>query len=181
MNGLIKRLQKPAALFDKVIRFLVIFSFGLLLFAVLIVCVAVVSRYVLNRPLTWVEQISGYILVYMVFLNAAWVLKKERHVKLDLLLLHLNHKTQTWFNMVTSFLGALICVIITWFGAELTWDYFRRGVVSVEMLQFPMYIIWGVIPLGGFLLVIQFLRRGYGFLTALRTGADDDPGQRHDE
>ena len=181
MNCLMKRLKKPAALFDKVMRFLVIFSFGLLILAVLIVCAEVVSRYIINRPLTWVEQISGYILVYIVFLNAAWVLKKDRHVKLDILLLQLNHKTQTWFNMVTSFLAAMVCVIITWFGVELTWDYFRRGVPSVEMLRFPMYVIWGVIPAGGFFLVIQFLRRGYGFLTLLRTMADDELGQKHNK
>jgi len=162
-------------------RILVVFSFGLLLFAVLIVCAEVVSRYIINKPLTWVEQISGYVLVYIVFLNAAWVLKKERHVRLDILLFHLSFRTQTWFNMITSFLAAIVCFVIVWFGAELTLDYFRRGVPSVEMLRFPMYVIWGIIPVGAFFLFLQFIRRGLGFLTSLKAAHCDDPGQMEEE
>ena len=175
-----KRLNRILALFDSVMYTLVFISFGLLMCAVLIVCAEVVSRYIINKPLTWVEQISGYILVYIVFLNAAWVLKKERHVKLDLLLNWLRPKTQTWFNIVTSFIAAVVCLIITWYGAEVTWDHFRRGIPSVEMLRFPMYIIWGVIPISGFLLFIQFLRRTYGFLLSLKTTANETAVSKHE-
>lgn len=175
-----KRLKKIAAILDGAIYILVFFSFGLVMCAVLIVCAEVVSRYVLNRPFVWVEQISGYILVYIVFLNAAWVLKKERHVKLDILLNRLNPKTQTLFNVVTSFVAAIVCLIITWYGVDVTWDYFQRDVPSIEMLRIPMFIIWGVIPVGGFLLFIQFLRRAYGFLMSLRTTTDERQSPKHE-
>ena len=167
-----KRLTKLADLLDRAMYILVFFSFGLLLCAVLIICIAVFSRYVINKPFVWVEQISGYILVYIVFLNAAWVLKKNRHIKLDILLNSLNPKTQTLFNIVTSFLGAIVCLVITWYGVDVTWDYFQRGVPSVEVLRVPLFTIWWVIPVGGFLLFIQFLRRAYSLLASLRTTAD---------
>lgn len=167
-----KRLKKVTSLFDNVMAFLVIFSFGLLICAVLIVCVEVVLRYVMNKPLTWVEQISGYILVYIVFLNAAWVLKKDRHVKLDILHERLSPKSQDRFYVVTSFLGAVICLIVTCFGVVVTWDYFQRGTPSVEILRIPLFTIWWVIPLGAFFLSMQFLRRAFGYLATLRTTTD---------
>jgi C4-dicarboxylate transporter DctQ subunit len=180
MESIMKGLKKIAALFDSAMYVLVFASFGLLMGAVFIVCAEVVSRYVVNKPLTWVEQISGYILVYMVFLNAAWVLKKDRHVKLELLLMRLHPKTQTLFNLVTSCVAAVVCLIIAWFGADVTWDHFRRNVPSVEMLRFPMFIIWGIIPLGSFLLFVQFMRRTYGFLMTLRTLTEEIHSPKHE-
>ena len=167
-----KTLKKIAAVLDRAMYILVFVSFGLVLCAVLIVCAEVVSRYIVNRPLVWVEQISSYILVYIVFLNAAWVLKKERHVKLDILTERLNPRIQNWLNLFTSLAAAIVCFVMTWFGVDVTWDFFQRGVPSVEMLRIPMFLIWGVIPIGCFLLFIQFLRRAHSFLTGFRTKTD---------
>lgn len=175
-----KRLKKITSLLDSVMVFLVFFSFGLLICAVLIVCAEVVLRYVVNKPLTWVEQISGYILVYIVFLNAAWVLKKEKHIKLDILHERLSLKSQTWFNVITSFLGAVICLVITWFGVAVTWDYFQRGTPSVEMLRIPLFFIWWVIPVGGFFLFIQFLRRAFGYLATERSMTDERQNSKNE-
>jgi C4-dicarboxylate transporter DctQ subunit len=175
-----RRLKKITSLLDSAMAVMVFISFGLLMCAVLIVCAEVVLRYIMNRPLTWVEQVSGYILVYIVFLNAAWVLKKERHVRLDILHERLSPKSQNWLLVVTSFLGAIICLIVTWFGAVVTWDYFQTGTPSVEILPIPLFFIWWVIPVGGFLLFIQFLRRAFGFLATMRTTTDERQSSKNE-
>ena len=61
-------------------------------------------------------------------------------------------------DAITSTVGAMICLIVAWYGAEVVWDHFERCVPSIEMLGIPRYLILGIIPVGSFLLLLQFLR-----------------------
>ena len=53
-----------------------------------------------------------------------------------------------------------------------TWDQFQRGVTDVQAIDFPKYLVLSVIPLGFFLLTVQFLRRFISNLVKCRKGND---------
>jgi len=55
------------------------------------------------------------------------VLREEGHVKMDLLLTRLNPRAEAILNIVTSGVGAIICLALTWFGIKVTWDNFQTG------------------------------------------------------
>ena len=86
----------------------------LLVFMMFSICYEVVLRYFLFSPLTWVTEISEYILLYATFLGAPWVLKKDAHVKVDIVLARLGIKTQRIVNMVTSLIGIGVCLVLVW-------------------------------------------------------------------
>jgi TRAP-type C4-dicarboxylate transport system permease small subunit len=71
-------------------------------------------------------------------------------------------------NTITSLLGAIVCLIITAYGVKVTWDYMQMGYLYYGSLVIPAYLFAAVIPLGGFLLFIQFLKRTYSYLGKLR-------------
>jgi TRAP-type C4-dicarboxylate transport system permease small subunit len=95
----------------------------------------------------------------MTFLCTAWVLKNEAHVTSDLLLIGLSPKNQSFVNTITSILGAVICLVLAWFGAEVSWDKLQSGAYQPTAIQPPDFPIFVIIPIGSFLLFIQFLRR----------------------
>ena len=159
-----KLLAKASAIFDRVIDFLVFLACLLLMFAVVMVGLDVALRYFFGRPIIWAVEITEYSLLYIAFLGAAWLLKKEGHVRVDVVLNLLNPRNQTLVNIITSILGAMVCLVIAWYGAEITWDHFVRGVPSIQLLHTPRFLILMIIPIGSFLLFIQFLRRTYGYL-----------------
>ena len=132
------------------------------------ICAEIVMRYFLNRPLTWVVGASEFSLLFIVFLAAAWVLKGEGHVTIDIIVSHLRPRTQAIIGAIGSILGAVICLLIMWYGAEQTWDQYVRGLWRQEPPHFPYAPISAVIPIGSFLLVIQFLRRTYKYFNRLR-------------
>lgn len=43
----------------------------------------VFSRYFLGNPLTWPEELSTFLLVWVTFLGASWVIKQSRHAAVE--------------------------------------------------------------------------------------------------
>ncbi len=163
------KLQKvPAAIFDSIIGMLAFLAGILLSFMMLGVSADVSMRYLLNRPIPWMLEVTEYCLLFITFLGAAWVLKRERHVTIDLVLNRLNPRTQATFNIITSVIGAIVCLVVAWYGAQATWDYFLTGLYRLTFLRPPSALIMAIVPIGSFLLFIQFLRRTHGYLGSWR-------------
>jgi len=80
----------------------------------------------------------------------------------------LSERSRGWLNVVTSFVGGVVMLTYTWFGAQVTLDYFRRGVPSLESLKTPMFLILMIIPIGGLLFSIQFFRQTKGYYQKLK-------------
>jgi len=169
----VKIIAKAGSIFDRVIYGMACLSGGLIIFAMFIVCADVVFRYLLNRPIVWATEITEYTLLYIVFLGTAWVLKREAHVKMDLIVKYLPPGIQNRVDIATSILGAMVCFVITWVGADVTWSYFQRSIPSVQILRTPLFIIFAIIPIGSFFLFVQFLRKTCAhFQTRNRTSRD---------
>lgn len=159
-----KLLTKFTAIFDRTINLLALLAAILLTFLMLLICVHVVMRYFLMRPVLGAIEISELLMVYITFLGAAWLLRKEGHVKMDMVITRLNPKTQAWVNTVTSIVGAVTCIVITWYGVRATWSHAQMGYYLASTIDIPTAPILAVIPVCCFLLFIQFLRRAYGYL-----------------
>lgn len=162
-----KLLRKFAGIFDGTVDAFSILACVLLIFVMLAVCAEIVFRYFLHSPIIWVVEISEVILLYITFLGTAWLLRREGHVKIDLLLSRLKPKTQAWFNIIISVIGAIMCLLLVWYSAQETWVLFQRGVLTPTVLALPKAPIILIIPIGSFLLFIQFLRRAQGYWRGL--------------
>ena len=139
-----------------------------ILFTMAAVIYEVAMRYFLKRPTTWVLEVVEWCQVWMTFLSAAWILKEERHVTIDIVSSGLKPRAQVSLAIVTSSLGALICLTMVWFGGQVVWDHFARGVVEASVLKAPKAPLLVVIPAGFLLMFIQFLRKIRTLLRARR-------------
>ncbi len=164
-----KLLPKLTAIFDRTIDLLAWLASGLLLFATFSIFFDVIFRYFLNRPIIWVLEISEYILLWITFLGAAWLLKIEGHVRVDIAISQLKARGQALLNTVTSVIGAMMCLALAWYGALACWDFYQRGHYDPTQLDLPTFILISVIPAGSFLLFIQFLRRANGNLRSWKS------------
>ena len=158
-------------IFDHILTVLFAFSGVLLAFATCSVALGILSRYFFARPIAWVTEISEYILLFITFLVAAWVLKHDEHVKMDIILNLFPPSTQSVINFITSIISAFICLVITLFGARVTWILYKSKAFTYTILELPKFIFTSVILIGGFLLFIQFLRRACGYL-AISNGSE---------
>ena len=152
-------------------------SGALLVAVMLLTSVKVFFRYGLREGLLGVDQISGTLLVYIAFLGAAWVLRREEHVTIDLLVTRLGTATRRRLTCVNSVIGALICLVIAYYGTVEAVTSWQRGILIPAEIEIPRVINLGVIPLGCFLLSFQFMRRARRALDGGAPPATADPGQ----
>ena len=149
-------LRKMINRFDHVLfQIEVVFmGFGsvLLLVMVFIVSFSVLARYYLKVPSAWTVEVSEYIVVFLTFLSASWVLRKDGHVRLDILLNAVNPKIQLLFNRSTAIIATIACGLLFWFSLQTTIDHFQRNIVSYNILYVPKYLVLLPIPLGSLLL-----------------------------
>jgi TRAP-type C4-dicarboxylate transport system permease small subunit len=130
-----------------------------MLFSLVSVCIDVMMRYFFNNPSGWILQISEYILLYIPFLSAAYVLKEDGHIKVDLLVGFLNQRMRDLFETVTSIVGAGFLLILTYYGFAVTQDFYFRKVLTLKYLKIPEFLVIMVIPVGCLLFALQFIRR----------------------
>jgi TRAP-type C4-dicarboxylate transport system permease small subunit len=144
---------------------------AMMIFMMLAISCSVIMRYLFNRPVAWIVEISSYLMLYITFLGTAWLLRREGHVEIDLFTSHLSQKQRAVLRSVTSVGGAIVGLILAWKGALITIDYFRRGVIAMDILNTPQYLLMAIIPVGGFLLMIEFILRIFHFG---QTGSQED-------
>lgn len=146
-------------LFDLVVNAGAVIAAGLLLAVMVATTVKVVFRYGLHEGLLGVDQISGTMLLYISFLGAAWVLRREEHVTIDVLVGNLSPSLRRRLHILSSILGALICLCLAIFGTLEVITSLEKQIRIPAEIEIPRAINLVVIPLGSFLLCLQFLRR----------------------
>lgn len=144
-------------LFDLIAALGAIFAAAILIFMTLMICYSVIMRYFFRMPLGWSNEIAEYALLYITFLGATWLLKKDGHVRVDLLLNSVGEVWRALLNAWTSLLAIAICLLITYHGTLSTIEHYQRGIPVIQSLVIAKYLLLLIIPVGTFMLLLQFI------------------------
>lgn len=166
--------RKANTIFDRTIGVLALFAGILIILIMIVISTEVITRFTLGSSIVWIIEITEYSLLWITFLGTTWVLKGEGHVKMDMVLNRLNIRNKALLNIITSVVGAIACLVVTWFAVKITWYHFLIGYKFTRVLEPPSYPILAIIPVGSFLLFIQFLRRVYGYLGSRRASKNKE-------
>lgn len=156
-------LKTISAIIDRISDIFAYIAGLMLVYIVVSVTIDVVFRYLFNNPLPYTLDISEILLHFITFLTAAWVMKRDGHVKMDLVLAALKREHQLLINGLTSILSAIICFVICWCGSVVTFDFFQRNVHQGMMLELPRAPILSVIPLSFLFLFFQCIKKGLDY------------------
>lgn len=119
----------------------------------------VVVRYIFDSPTQFSVEISEYLLVFVSFMCAGWVLHEDRHVRMLALLTILPEKAQLFLDMFTFMLVTTFCVILTWKGGQTVIMAYFGNYHSSSLLNVPLWIPYSFIPLGALVLGLQSIIR----------------------
>jgi len=153
------QVSKSTSFWDRVISIPFAISAMLVLFTMAVTAFEVAVRYFFKIPMAESFEIVEYSLAWMGFLGAAWVLRNEGHTRMDLVLMRLSPRVQAGLNAVTSIVCAALWLLLVCYGLKVTRDYYQSHYSPPTLLAPPMWPIIFIIPLGGFLLFVQFVRR----------------------
>jgi TRAP-type transport system small permease protein len=132
---------------------------GILLAAMLgvmsiLIILQVISRFVINFPLTWSEELSRYLMIYIVFLGAGLAMRHNNLISIELLPELLSGNKRKVVIILVMIISIIFFAIL-----------FKQGIDMLAMvkmqsspgLQLSMAIPYASIPIGSFVLAINSL------------------------
>ena len=122
-------------------------------------------RYGFNDPTKWSNEICGYMVVAVIFLGLSYTLLVDGHVRVDIFLLRLSQRGQTVLTIIVYMLSLVYAVVITWQGWIYAWD--SRDALSMTYMRLPLFPPMVLIPIGAFLLSLQFVSKIYRHFESL--------------
>jgi C4-dicarboxylate transporter, DctQ subunit len=123
-------------------------------FSALLLFINVVLRYWFLAPLSWAEELSLYLVVWMVFVGASIATRTRGHIAIELLALALSpvHRRRLALGVglaVLVFLGFFI-----YYGSGHTLRIRDSGQLTPVMLA-PMWLAYLAMPAGGALMFVR--------------------------
>lgn len=131
--------------------------FGMLL----IICYDVMMRYVFNEPTIWVTDLSTYALIAISFMGLAYVLDKNGHIRVELLIANVSGPLRARLELVTGWIGVLFVFVATWQVVIMAYDSYASKIRSNSLLTTPIYLPQIPIVIGLFIFGAALLAEIY--------------------
>lgn len=125
--------------------------------AALIVTEAVVVRKLLGISTIWQIEASVFLLIFSVFVGAAFVQKNDQHLNVDLLIIHPPPRVREITLIGASVLTCILAAVLAWYAWPMWWDALIHHDHSESLWGPPLWIPYLFLPLGMTLLVMQYL------------------------
>jgi TRAP-type C4-dicarboxylate transport system permease small subunit len=123
----------------------------------LIVTAGVAARRVFNAPFLFVEELSGYIVLGIVFLGLAATLKAGGHIRVDIVLGRTAGAVRSALQVACLLAAAVWAGFVVAGSVRLLDEYWTQGVRSFAYLETPLWIPATVMLAGAVLLLLQIL------------------------
>ena len=144
----------------------------LLLISVLLNVTQVFTRYALNDPLFWTEEMIRYTTVWLTFVGAAAASLYGEHMDMNLFLGVQSRRFQAWHQAFLHLLVLGFSLLITWEGGRFC---LLNGMQTAPATGIPMLAVYGAIFLGGIMLAVVSVHKIVASLTGEETPAADAP------
>ena len=112
----------------------------------------VASRYVMNSPSSFTDELAGFLLIWTGLLGAAYVAGKREHLAIDILLQRSSPERRYKLELIISSLIILFAILVLIIGGSwLVYTRFYLGVTSAA-LGLPLGVVYLVLPVSGMLI-----------------------------
>ncbi len=112
-----------------------------------LVIAQVVMRYAMNDPLTWSEEMSRILFIYLAYLGIGAAYGRRRHMFVDAVVAPLPEKMKRIFEFGVVILSSAFLIAIIFITFRSIADLHRMD-ITTPALEYPMALVYLVIPVG---------------------------------
>ncbi len=127
----------------------------------LITIAQVFFRYVVAYSLDWPEELGRYFFIVSVYLGASLAERYDRHLAVTILRTSKNKIVSRIACLAGPFFTVVLSGLMTVWGVQMTIFVYETQQLA-PALQFPMFLLYAIMPLGLFLMgihaVVNFFR-----------------------
>ena len=128
---------------------------AILIVMMIIMCGSVViqvfSRYVLNRPTSWSEEMARYLLVWITMIGAGVVIRGRGHIDVDILVSRLPDRLRLIVGLFSDLAVLFFLGVLCWGGIGITQVAHRQLSAATDI---PMSLFYLALPLGAFFMIL---------------------------
>ena len=124
----------------------------------------IVMRFVFKSPLAWTDEVSKYTFVWGTMLGCAYLVRTQGHSSVQALenLFKKNPSARKFQKLIIDIFCLIFYLIVAIGGIS----YTSCGLTSVTpALGFPVYIIYAIMPITGFMMTLFQLEHLFNDLT----------------
>lgn len=129
---------------DKVMR---VFNAAVFAILTLLTVWQVLTRYLLNDPSTWSEELASYLFAWVTLLGAAYVFGKREHMNIPVVTDRFSESTQRIIAIINECIILLFAAVIMIYGG-ISITRLTMGQMS-SSLSVPMGYFYAAIPISG--------------------------------
>jgi TRAP-type C4-dicarboxylate transport system permease small subunit len=152
-------MTRASAVFGRLVDALASAAALILLAMVGIVTADIVLRNLVGASFAWANEISEYALYLMTLLTAPWLLRRGRHVRLDIILTLVPARVAWLMEALGDVIGFAVCITLIRYGLDMTLDSARLGAVTIKNLVFAEWWLLAPLPAAFALLAVEFVFR----------------------
>jgi TRAP-type C4-dicarboxylate transport system permease small subunit len=162
----------PAAAFARGLLKWVVVNFEEMVCAILLtilVCAigtAVFSRYILNSPLPWPEELSRYSFVWLTFIGSSLATKRQGHIVVAFMEPLLPNRVRLWVTLAVHSAVIVFLIVFVAYGSYLVQ---KTWVAVSPALSIRMGYVYLSVPLGSALMAVHMVRQMLTVVRSLRT------------
>lgn len=121
------------------------------------VLLEVITRYLLNAPLSIADELGGFMLVGITFVGLAYTWKERGHVSVEIVTNILPPRVKKWVRFFTLILATIFCWPLIAGSYELLQDSLLFGSRSGSWMRTPLVYPQSVLLVGSVLLLLQLI------------------------
>jgi TRAP-type transport system small permease protein len=152
-------MTKLSAAFGRLFEALALIAAFILLAMVILITADIVLRNVTRGGFVWANEISEYALYLITLLVAPWLLRRGRHIRLDLVLVMLPDRVAWLLEATADAVGVAVSLVLVRYGFAMTYDSWRLGSITIKNLIFPEWWLLAPLPATFLLLAVEFVFR----------------------
>ncbi|MFF2889678.1 TRAP transporter small permease [Paenibacillus sp. NPDC057967] len=127
-----------------------------------LVIVQIISRFVVDVPIHWTEELARYLMIYTVFLGAALALRHHKLIAVEVLAETIKPKPRKILKIAVMLITIVFMVILTVKGFEMMPIVSKQTSSAMGM---PMSMAYMAIPIGAILMIMNAIVVIMEFLT----------------
>jgi C4-dicarboxylate transporter DctQ subunit len=116
--------------------------------------IEVVGRYFFNKSYGFLEDFSRWMMVWISFLSAGVLLRKDQHVRIDVLEIVFRPLVKNIMKLLSLIACLITGIWFSWAGTLTCIRAYRSLEMDISVLDVPLYIIRLALPIGMCCLVI---------------------------
>lgn len=114
---------------------------------VVAVCMQVLSRYVFPSPISWTEEATRYLFVWMVFTSLGICAKRGKHIRITIVQAKMP-KAIPYMNVFADLFFVLVAALCAWYGVGIVTTIKEAGQTSSAMSWLYKWQVYLIVPIG---------------------------------